>query len=200
MFGSTVRSLLISSLGFLLAAPVLAQDAKTKVATCMACHGPDGNSVNPEWPSLAGQHVSYLVAQLQAYKSGARKNVNMNAMVAGLSDQDMADIAGYFSAQPIQVASIDATAAAAGAGLYRGGNAATGVPACMACHGPGGAGNPSALVPAMRGQHAKYTTLQLAAYKSGERATDRAAIMRTIAGRLSDEETAAVAAFIEGLH
>ena len=140
------------------------------------------------------------MAQLQAFKSGTRKNVNMNAMVAGLSDQDMVDIAGYFAAQPITVASIDATAAATGVGLYRGGNPTTGVPACMACHGPDGAGNPAALVPALRGQHAKYTTIQLAAYKSGERSTDRAAIMRTIAGRLSEQEAAQVAAFIEGLH
>jgi len=200
MLGSTVRTILISSFGLLLCASALAQDAKTKAATCMACHGPDGNSVNPEWPSLAGQHASYLVAQLHAFKSGTRKNINMNAMVAGLSDQDMIDIAGYFSAQPIKVASIDATAAATGVGLYRGGNPTTGVPACMACHGPDGAGNPAAQVPALRGQHAKYTTLQLAAYKSGERSTDRAAIMRTIAGRLSEQEAAQVAAFIEGLH
>ncbi len=200
MFRTTIRTLLVVSLGLVAAQGALAQDAKTKAATCGACHGPDGNSVNPEWPNLAGQHPAYLVAQLQAFKGNVRKNPNMNAMAAPLSDQDMADLAGYFASQTLKVPSVEAATAGAGAKVYRGGNAETGVPACMACHGPSGAGNAAANYPAVRGQHAKYTTLQLTAYKSGERATDPKSIMRSIAARMSSEEIDAVSRYIEGLH
>lgn len=200
MFRTTIRMLLVVSLGLAAAHGALAQDAKTKAATCGACHGPDGNSVNPEWPNLAGQHPVYIVAQLQAFKDNVRKNVNMNAMAAPLSEQDMIDLAGYFASQTLKVPSVDAEAAAPGGKLYRGGNAASGVPACMACHGPNGAGNAAANYPALRGQHAKYTAIQLAAYKSGERATDQKAIMRSIAARMTAEEIEAVSKFIEGLH
>jgi cytochrome c553 len=202
MFRLTFRTLIVLSLGLLVAEPGLAQDAKTKAATCGACHGPDGNSVNPEWPSLAGQHPGYIVAQLKAFKDGVRKNANMNAMAAPLSDQDMQDLAGYFAGQTAKIASVDPAAAAEGAKLYRGGNAQTGVPACMACHGPNGAGNPGANYPALRGQHAKYTALQLNAYKTGERVTDESQkqIMRSVAARMSAQEIEAVAKFIEGLH
>jgi len=189
-------------LGIVLAATtVTADDGKTKAMACSACHGMDGNStMNPEWPNLAGQHSSYTVAQLQAFKSGTRKNALMNGMAASLSDEDMADIADYYSGQSLKVASVKAEEVAAGAALYRGGNRESGVPACMACHGPNGAGNPGALYPAVRGQHAKYAVLQLQAYKSGERATDPKEIMRTIAARLTTEEIENVAKFMEGLH
>jgi cytochrome c553 len=178
-----------------------ANDGQTKAMPCTACHGPTGNStLNPEWPNLAGQHVDYMVAQLQAFKSGARKNPNMNGMAAALSDQDMVEISEFFSGQALNVASTDPTQAAAGAALYRGGNKTTGVPACMACHSPNGAGNPGAGYPALRGQHAKYTLLQLQAYRAQERTTDAKEIMRTIAARMSPEEMENVAKFIEGLH
>ena len=124
----------------------------------------------------------------------------MNGMAASLSDQDMIDIAAYFSGQSIKISSIDAAQAVPGAALYRGGNKATGVPACMACHAPNGAGNPGANYPALRGQRAKYTVLQLQAYESGARSTDPKEIMRTIASRLSAEEIESVAKYIEGLH
>ena len=202
MFRPTFRTLIVLSLGLLVAEPGFAQDARTKAAACGACHGPDGNSVNPEWPNLAGQDPGYLVAQLQAFKSGVRKNPNMSAMAAPLSDQDMTDLAGYFAGQTTKIASVDAEAAAEGAKLYRSGNAESGVPACMACHGPNGAGNAGADYPALRGQHAKYTSLQLNAYKSGERVTDEGQkqVMRTIAARMTAQEIEAVSRFIEGLH
>ena len=194
-----IKKLLCLGLVFA-AGAVLADDGRAKAITCSACHGADGNSViNPEWPNLAGQHTGYIVAQLQAFKSGARKNSSMNAMAATLNDRDMADIADYFAGQSLKINAVDSSAQA-GAALYRGGNKVTGVPACMACHSPNGAGNPPANFPALRGQHAKYTILQLQAYKSGARATDPKAIMRTIAARLSNEEMENVARFIEGLH
>ncbi len=202
MINRTIRSVaLVLALGITVAAPAQAADGgQAKAVACGACHGADGNSVNPDWPNLAGQHPGYLVAQLHAFKSGARKNPNMNAMAAPLSDQDMADIAGYFAAQGPTISSVEGPELAAGAALYRGGNAQAGTPACMACHAPDGAGNPAAGYPALRGQHAKYTALQLRAYDSGERSTDQKSIMRTIAARMSDAEIDSVAKFIEGLH
>ena len=174
---------------------------KAKAMPCTACHGVDGNStLNPEWPNLAGQHQHYLVTQLRAFKSGVRKNPNMSGMVATLTDEDMAEIADFFANQSVKVQSIDAARATAGATLYRGGNKATGVPACMACHGPNGAGNPAAVFPALRGQHSKYTVNQLIAYRNAERTTDPKEIMRTIAARMTPTEIDSVAKFIEGLH
>jgi cytochrome c553 len=190
-----------ASLLAVLSASAIADDGKTKALPCTACHGIDGNStLNPEWPNLAGQHAGYIVNQLQAFKSGARKNPNMNGMAATLSDQDMRDIAAYFSSQSLKIGSTDAAAAAAGAAIYRGGNKASGVPACMACHGPNGAGNPGANYPALRGQHAKYTQIQLQAYKSGERSTNAGEAMRAIAARLTPAEIEQVSLFIRGLH
>ena len=200
MSGTTFRALVILTLGLTASLGVHAQDAKTKAAACGACHGADGNSVNPDWPNLAGQHSEYLVTQLTYFKSGERKNVNMNAMAAPLSPEDMKDIAAYFAAQTVKVPNVDAASTAAGAALYRGGNKSTGVAACMSCHGPGGAGNPASKVPALRGQHAKYTVTQLQAYKSGERAAGQASIMVSVAKGLSTQEMEQLAAFIEGLH
>jgi cytochrome c553 len=177
-----------------------ADEGQQKAAVCAGCHGVDGNSTTPEWPKLAGQHSGYLVAQLQAFKSGTRKNPMMSPMAANLSDADMAAIAGYFSSQKLQFGEAKPESIEAGQKLYRGGNPATGVPACMACHGPRGAGNPAAGYPALHGQHASYTAIQLKAYRSGERATDTNAVMRTIAARMTDAEIEAVAGFVQGLH
>lgn len=72
---------------------------KAKTAVCMGCHGPDGNSTNPIWPKLAGQHAAYLAKTLKDFKSGARKNPSMNAMVAQLTDADIENIAAYYASQ-----------------------------------------------------------------------------------------------------
>ena len=169
---------------------------------CAACHGPDGNSINPEWPNLAGQHAQYITQQLHAFKSGERENPNMSAMVTTLTDDDMVAIGDYYSTMAPKIGQIAAENIAAGEKLYRGGNADDGVPACMACHGPNGAGNPAANYPALRGQHAKYTTIQLTTYRSGERKTgaERKAVMQTIAAKLSDEDIANLANYINALH
>jgi cytochrome c553 len=178
----------------------LGGDGKTKAMACAACHGADGNSSNPVWPSLAGQHASYTEDQLRAFRSGQREDPNMSAMAANLSDEDIADISEYYSGQPANIGVIDAQQVAAGEKLYRGGNKDTGVAACMACHGPNGAGNPTAKYPALRGQQAEYTVLQLKAYGSGTRNTDPQNMMRDIAGRMSDAEIKAVADYIFALH
>jgi cytochrome c553 len=173
--------------------------AKTQ---CAACHGADGNSVNPEWPSLAGQHPKYIVRQLQAYKSGERENPNMSAMVTNLSEDDMTALGEFYAMQAPQIGSIDVERIGPGEKLYRGGDSEKGIPACMACHGPGGAGNPAADYPALRGQHAKYTSIQLNAYRSGERKTgqDRQSMMQSIAAKMTDGDIAAVAEYVRALH
>ncbi len=173
---------------------------QAKAITCAACHGVDGNSLNPEWPSLAGQHESYIVKQLQAFKSGARQNVLMSGQAMALSDQDMADLAAYFAGQKPAKKSADPALVDVGQRLYRGGNKDAGVPACLACHGPDGLGNLTAAWPLVAGQQANYTAAQLAAYRSGERKTDGdTQIMRNVAARLTDDEIKAVASYIQGL-
>lgn len=186
-----------------LSAPVFAEGSaeagQAKSATCVACHGVDGNSVNPEWPSIAGQHSQYIVKQLKAFKSGARQNPLMSPMAAGLSDADMDDLAAYFSTQTANGLEADASKVSVGQRLYRGGDAEKGVAACGSCHGPTGHGNPTALYPSIRGQHSTYVEAQLKAYRSGTRQTDQNQMMRGVAHSMSDEQIAAVAAYVQGL-
>jgi cytochrome c553 len=172
---------------------------KTKAAACAACHGADGNSANPEWPKLAGQHAPYLIKQLTNFKAGERNNAMMAPMAAPLSEQDMADIAAFFTSQTPAEGKADPALVAAGEKLFRGGNATTGVAACMGCHGPNGMGNPPANFPRLSGQHAAYTVNQLKTFRSGERANDAGKMMQNIAARMTDAEMQAVASYIEGL-
>ena len=167
---------------------------------CAACHGADGNSAAPNFPNLAGQHASYLLKQLQNFKSGKRKDPTMTAMVAPLSEQDMADLAAYFSTQVEKVGKTAEDKLEAGQSLYRAGDAATGVAACAACHGPTGSGNPQATFPRLSGQHATYVETQLKNFRSGVRANDAGSMMRGVASKMSDAEIAAVAQYVQGLH
>ncbi|HEY4368195.1 MAG TPA: c-type cytochrome [Steroidobacteraceae bacterium] len=172
---------------------------EAKSTPCSACHGFDGNSVNPQWPTLAGQHKQYIVKQLKAFKAGTRQDPLMSPMAATLSEQDMADLAAYFSSKSPTGLEADAAKVSLGQKLYRGGDANTGVAACESCHGPSGTGNPTALFPAIRGQHSTYVETQLKAYRSGTRQTDQNQMMRNVANALSDEQIAAVAAYVQGL-
>ncbi|MGD8957741.1 MAG: c-type cytochrome, partial [Chromatiaceae bacterium] len=144
-----------------------AEAGKAKSATCTACHGPDGNSAAPNFPKLAGQHAAYLYKQLKDYKSGDRQNAVMAGMVAALSDEDMADLAAYYAAQQPKIGIAAEDQIALGESIYRAGNAASGVSACAACHGPAGVGNPMANFPRLSGQHASYTVDQLNYFRSG---------------------------------
>jgi len=175
---------------------------QTKATTCGACHGADGNSVNPVWPSLAGQHATYIVDQLQAFRDGTRNDPLMSAQAMSLSDEDMRDLAVYYAAQRSAARAVaDASTLNKGRALYVGGDSEAGVSACIACHGPVGRGNPAALYPSLRGQYAAYTAKQLRDYKSGTRATDGTTrMMRNIAESLSEEDIDAVASYIQGLH
>jgi cytochrome c553 len=176
-----------------------AEAGKTKSATCLACHGVDGNSANAVWPKLAGQHPSYIKKQLREFKGGVRKNDLMSPMAMPLSEQDMDDLAAYFSSQTQTPGSAAADQVELGETLYRGGNAATDVAACMACHGPSGMGNPAADFPRISGQHAAYLEKMLKDFRSGERSNDNAKMMRNVVARMTDKEIAAVAQYVQGL-
>ncbi|HUR40488.1 MAG TPA: c-type cytochrome [Verrucomicrobiae bacterium] len=180
-----------------------AEAGAAKAATCVACHGPGGNSANPEWPKLAGQHARYISEQLKYFKSGDRKNPVMNAQAQPLSEQDMKDLAAYFSQQKAKpgVGSPDAVKVAEK--LYRAGDASRGVPACLACHGPQGNGNAGAGYPRIGGQHAKYTAgalRQLRGLAGAPIPNANLQAMATIAARLTDAEIEALASYINGLH
>ena len=173
---------------------------QAKSATCMACHGMDGNSANPEWPSLAGQHSSYILKQLKHFKAGERQNLLMSPMAMILADQDMEDLAAFYAAQtPRPTGETEPSKLQRGQAIYRAGIASKGVPSCAGCHGPNGRGIPGAAFPMIGGQHAVYAAVQLRGYKSGDRATDPNSMMRTIASRLTDEDIDAVASYLQGM-
>lgn len=173
---------------------------QTKASTvCVACHGLDGNSVNPEWPSIAGQHAEYISKQVKAFRAGERVNALMSPIAMTLSDQEIEDVSAYYATQKIKGLEAAQGSVELGQKIYRGGVAESKIPACMACHGPNGRGNPTALFPAIRSQHATQIALQLQAYKKGERKTDQNEMMRNIAAKLSDQQIDALAQYIQGL-
>lgn len=173
---------------------------KEKSQTCAACHGADGNSTNPVWPKLAGQHEGYLVKQMLDFKSGARENAQMSPMMEPLSKQDIEDLAAYYASQKVKIGKADPAAVEIGQKVYRAGNLEAGVPACMACHGPTGRGNPAAGYPSLSGQHAEYTRNQLNAFRQDARTNDTNEVMRTIVDRMTDEEISTVSEYLQGLH
>lgn len=176
-----------------------AEAGQAKAAVCMACHGPDGNSLSPEWPNIAAQHSSYIVYQLQSFKSGARQNDLMAPMAMILSDEDMADLAAYFSSQKVRGGETEPSKLALGQKIFRGGNVNNGVMPCTGCHGPNGRGNPLAGYASIQGQHATYVANQLRAYRAGTRQTDPNQMMRNVAAHLTDEEIDALASYVQGL-
>ena len=175
-------------------------NGQQKAAVCGACHGADGNSINPAWPSLAGQGADYLVKQLKAYKSGSRQNGLMSPMAANLTEMDMKQIADYFANQSPKIYFSSSENTITAKKIYHGGDKSRGIPACMACHGPNGAGNPAAKYPSLRGQHADYTENQLLSYRDETRDTDQQMMMRSIAAKLSDEEINQLAKYVSALH
>ena len=170
---------------------------KAKSEVCAGCHGEDGNASAPIFPKLAGQHDNYLARQLKEFKSKKRIEPTMNAMAEALSEEDIADISAYFAKQKIKPEKAESTPV--GEKVFRAGNTATGVPACTACHGPNGGGNPYSGYPALGGQYSAYLSKTLHDYKTGERANDPSEIMKTIASRMSEEEINAVSDYASGL-
>jgi cytochrome c553 len=182
----------------------------TKAAVCTACHGVNGNSVNPEWPVIAGQNAAYIREQLAMFKARKRINEIMYPIVAPMSEQDFADVAVYFAGQTPAGLEADPSYWKAGEALYRSGDATRNIPACTACHGPAGQGNPAAGYPALRAQHSVYTVKQLQDYLTRNRYRDPAdasivnqtrnsAMMTTIAARLTPEDIRNLASYLQGL-
>lgn len=195
-----------------------------KVAVCAACHGADGNSPAPNFPKIAGLGDKYLLKQLrdiQAWdlETDATKKAQvgravpeMTGMLAGLTDQDLQDIAAHYDEQSIQLtgakdikvrtnSGIEVDGLELGERVYRSGNLANGVPACTGCHTPDGLGNPPAGYPRLSGQYAEYIEKQLLDFRAGRRINDgEQMVMRQVADKMSDAEIKAVANFIAGLH
>ncbi len=172
---------------------------KAKSQVCQGCHGADGNSISPMYPKLAGQSPEYLTKQLSDFKSGVRKDPIMSPMAAPLSPSDIQNVAAYFASLPTKpgVAVGDKNTIELGKKIYRGGNAKTGVSACMSCHGPSGHGIPPRF-PRVSGQHAAYTQKQLLMFKNSTRNNDNN-VMTRIAFRMSEDEIKAVSEYMAGL-
>ncbi len=187
------------ALGCTLSGPSAAEDAKTIAATvCIACHGEDGNSVIPMFPKIAGLQEGYIVKQLRDFQTGRRKSDIMVPIVAALKAEDIAPLAAYYSSQKIKPSTdADKMAAAFGKMVYFEGNEETGVPACIGCHQPQGAGH--LIYPRIGGQHVTYVTQQLRNFASGERSNDVNRFMRVVAKRMNGEEIESVAAYLAGL-
>lgn len=197
-------------------------DAKagaTKAGACAACHGLDGNPADPQYPRLAGQSERYVARQLALFKSGER-NTGMAAVMqpfaAALSAQDMRDLGAYFATQASGAGIADDTLIAdpaspydgmkfyqPGERLFRSGDAARGLPACMACHGPAGAGNPGPAYPHIAGQPSAYVARRLQEYRAGttgERDPALFKVMASVAKSLTDAEIQSLASYLQGLH
>lgn len=211
--------LMLSATALTLAASVNASDAAKPAAyqgdaakgkeiamtVCIACHGPDGNSPTAANPKLAGQHAGYLFKQMKNFKADAngkseRVNAIMNGMIAPYSEDQMKDLAAYFSSQKqVGGEARNRETLELGKKLYRAGNASKGLPACAACHGPTGAGLPVQF-PRIAGQFQEYTEAQLKAFRNSERANDPNKMMQMVAIKMTDAEVRAVADYIAGLH
>lgn len=175
---------------------------EAKAAVCGACHGADGNSAIAMYPRLAGQNESYIVRQLIQFKAGKRVNPIMMPFASTLSEQDMHDVGAWFASHRSAPGEADEAYVKRAEQLYRGGDSKLGVPACMACHGPSGRGMAGAAYPQLAGQWSEYVSAKFAEWRSGTSWGDdeHAAIMPDIAKRLSDEDIAALASYVQGLH
>jgi cytochrome c553 len=175
---------------------------QTKATVCAACHGMDGNPAQPQYPKLAGQQEDYIARQLELFKEKKRDNVIMQGFAAPLQPQDMHDIGAFFASKTSLPGVADARLVQRGEALYRGGDNKLAVPACMACHGPDGRGNPGAGYPQLAGQYGDYVGAKLKDFRDQKSFgdDDRAKIMPLIAKGLSDADIASLASYVEGLH
>ena len=179
------------------------EKGKELSASCAACHGDDGISLNPVWPKLAGQNPKYLASQLHEFKKGPngnRNNAVMYGIAVNLSDQDIEDLSEYYSSLKSTVGLTKDEYLELGRNIYRGGNMEIKMQACISCHGPNGQGNYAAAIPMLSGQHSQYTFQQLKNFQTSMRSNDYNKMMRNIVHRMTDEEMKAVASYIEGLY
>jgi len=167
---------------------------------CSQCHGDAGNTDVPDVPDLGGQNPLYTYKQLSDFKAGTRASSIMNDAVSALSDRDMADLAAFYAAQkrtPLPAKPVPAGEAAVK--LASVGDGVRLIPACDACHGDRGAGNPAFYgMPSLEGQKLQDLTVQLTAFRAGERANDVYRVMRDVSKRLTDAEIAALSAYYAG--
>lgn len=192
---------LMLSLGLVAGAEAGDAAAGKKIAgACGACHGTDGNAPAPTFPKLAGLGEKYILKQLKDFKSGARNNPIMMGQVAALNETQMADLSAYYASQKISIGYAAKDKVALGEKIYRAGNKATGVPACLACHGADGKGMSAAGFPALGGQHGAYVKAQLVAFQEDKRGNDANQVMRDIAKKMSNKEIDAVSEYVKGLH
>ncbi|KJR19497.1 cytochrome c4 [Vibrio navarrensis] len=180
---------------------------KAKSQTCVACHGADGNSLLTMYPKLAGQHAKYIEKQLKDLKLGmesagkqGRYDPVMSAMAMPLTEQDMADLAAYYSSLPISPNTTPESVVDAGKVLYTAGDAERGLTACVACHGPRGNGTELSGFPKISGQHADYIKAQLQKFRESSRGNDMNAMMRDIAKKLTDDDINTLSQYVGGLH
>jgi len=175
---------------------------KSKAIICIGCHGVDGNNDNPEYPVLAGQGEAYIIKQLTDFKTGARVEEHMSAMVEALSLSDIPHIASYFALQKRKATQLTKaiTDADKGKFIYHNGSPAKSVTACVACHALDGSGNTAARFPALNGQHAAYISKMLKEFRNNKRHNDPDKMMRNIAANLNDEEIEDIAAYISRLN
>ncbi len=174
----------------------------TRAAGCMACHGPGGNSANPEWPKLAGQSARFIAEQLHGFKDGKRQNPLMQPQAAALSDEEISNLAAYFAAQPAAPGVGSAESIPVAQKLFRAGDAARGLPACAACHGATGAGVSPAAFPRIGGQHSVYVGKRLHLYRDAAATAlpdGNYKTMATVASKLTDQEIEALASYVNGL-
>jgi len=205
------RGLQWSALLFFLFFPFICQSAvktarsiKPILLRCASCHGNDGNaSVNEAYPKLAGQNTIYLLKALKDFRPGikhGRHNASMAAIVNPLSEQEMIQIVNHYASLPTTIDAAQSDLVLLGQQLYRGGSFVKGIPACLACHGPAGLGNPFAGFPRLSGQHAAYITAELMAFRAGTRIDHEHQMMSAIAKKMSDADIVAVASYISGLY
>lgn len=195
-----ISFLSMATVGLILATPVHAADPQhikeIITGTCSLCHGLEGESSSPIFPRLAAQHPNYVVKQLKDFRDGRRKG-SMNAMAADLKDDEIVALAAYFAAKPSRASPPrEPEFAAVGKYIYGSGNRYSGVPACASCHGPKAYGTED--LPRLAGQGAQYLEVQLKEFNQRARTNDNA-VMHTIASKLTELETAAVARYISSL-
>ena len=199
------RLLIVSFLFIALINPAYSDVSKGKElsASCVACHGENGISLNPVWPKLAGQNPTYLTAQLHEFKKGPdgnRNNAVMYGIAMTLSDSDINNLSDYYASLKPTVGVVKDDYLELGRNIYRGGNMDIKMQACISCHGPNGQGNYAAAIPMLSGQHSQYTYQQLKNFQISTRSNDYNKMMRNIVHRMTDEEMKAVASYIEGLY
>jgi len=179
-----------------------AQNGATVALNCAACHGQDGVSATPMFPTLAGMNAEVIYKQLDDFRAGKRDGGVMNALATALSAEDSVNLAAFFASrtggllpiagEPIPDGGRSLRQSDPALRLVYAGDPHRGIPPCSACHGPGGH---KLGAPALQGQHAEYQERQLEAFAQGSRKNDIDEQMRIIAAQLTPEETHALALY-----